>query len=50
MIEDIEHLDAQVQRHALRDSRVFFNPSIGVDGSRSVEGYCRTLPVTPQTS
>ncbi len=37
MVEDVEHLEAEVQSHALGDFRVFFHAQIGAYRSRSVE-------------
>ena len=37
MVEDVEHLDAEVELHPLGDFRVFLHTRIGVDRSRPVE-------------
>ena len=37
MVEDVEHLETQVQCHGLGDFRIFLNACIRVDSSRPVE-------------
>ena len=37
MVEDVEHLDAEVELHPLGDFRVFLHARIGVDRSRPVK-------------
>jgi len=37
MVEDVEHLEAHVELHALVDFRVFLNACIGADRSRTGE-------------
>src|SRR5579859_2138766 len=37
MVEDVEHLDAEIQLGPLRDLRVFFHAGVGIDGAGSVE-------------
>ena len=37
VVEDVEHLEAHVERHALRDFRIFFHTQIRAYPSRPVE-------------
>src|SRR6266852_9451717 len=41
MVEDVEHLEAQVQCHCFGDFRVFLQTQIRADPSRSAEGVLR---------